>query len=56
MVEGRLAYLAAASSLGFKSDSLEADILDCKEQLKSLRSGPVGDHINQGMAQVMLDK
>jgi sarcosine oxidase subunit alpha len=56
MVEGRLAGLAAASSLGFKSDSLEADILDCKEQLKSLRSGPVGDHINQGMALVMSDK
>lgn len=56
MVEGRLAGLAAAASLGFKSDGLEADILDCKEQLKSLRSGPVGDHINQGMALVMSDK
>ncbi|HHV41462.1 MAG TPA: FAD-dependent oxidoreductase [Clostridiaceae bacterium] len=55
MVEGRLAGLAAAASLGYTSDTLEADILDCEEQLKSLRSGPVGDHINEGMALCMID-
>ncbi len=56
MVEGRLAGLTAAASLGFKTDSHEADVLDCHEQLRSLRAGPVGEHINQGLALVMTGK
>ncbi|NLB09653.1 MAG: FAD-dependent oxidoreductase [Clostridiaceae bacterium] len=53
MVEGRLAGLTASASIGFKHDDYEAEVLDCNEQLRSLRAGPVGEHINQGMALVM---
>ena len=54
MVEGRLAGLSAAISLGYvdeESDSLRQDYI---EQLNSLRSGPVGEKILSGLNKVIV--
>lgn len=50
MVEGRLAGLCAAFSLGYKAGNYEELRKDCLEQLDSLRSGPVGEKILKGLA------
>lgn len=50
MVEGHLAGLEAAASLGFKSDSYDAERKDCMEQLTALRSGPTAEKIRTGLA------
>ncbi|MFO7941889.1 MAG: FAD-dependent oxidoreductase [Bacillota bacterium] len=50
MVEGELAGLAAARSLGYLSSeeySLEAE--GCRKQLDALRAGPVGEKIRLGL-------
>jgi len=50
MVEGRLAGLSAAKSLGYDKDGIyEALKKDCLKQLNDLRSGPVGEKIRQGL-------
>lgn len=55
MVEGYLAGLNAAVSLGYglaEAESLRADL---KDQLNDLRSGPVGDKIRSGLAKLQDD-
>ena len=49
MMEGRLAGLTAAESLGYTSSRLQADKQDTRDQLNSLRSGPVGEKIRSGI-------
>ena len=53
MVEGRLAGLCAAKSLGYEAENYEDLKLDCLEQLNSLRSGPVGEKILKGLSKVI---
>ena len=52
MVEGYLAGLSAAEWLGYTHENLEERKIDLKEQLKSLRSGPEGARIRQGIEQI----
>ncbi len=52
MVEGYLAGLSAAEWLGYSSDTLTERKTDLKEQLRSLRSGPEGARIRQGIEQI----
>ena len=52
MVEGRLAGLCAAKSLGYEAENCEDLRKDCLEQLNSLRSGPVGEKILKGLSKV----
>lgn len=53
MVEGRLAGLCAARSLGYNIDNYEEERLDAVRQLDSLRSGPVGVRIVKGLQKVV---
>lgn len=50
MVEGRLAGLCAAKSLGYGDKEFESQKKDCLDQLNSLRSGPVGEKILKGLS------
>jgi|GEM_PF-6220712 len=50
MVEGELAGLAAAKELGLATPALELGLSEAREQLRALRSGPVGDKIRTGLA------
>ncbi len=50
MVEGHLAGLEAAASLGFKSDRYDEERKDCIDQLAALRSGPTAEKIRSGLA------
>lgn len=52
MVEGYLAGLSAAEWLGYTSETLNERKMDLKEQLTSLRSGPEGARIRQGIEQI----
>ncbi|HPX93837.1 MAG TPA: FAD-dependent oxidoreductase [Bacillota bacterium] len=54
MVEGRLAGLEAAASLGLKTDHYEEERLDCLEQLRQLRAGPAGEKIREGIVRTLL--
>lgn len=49
MVEGQLAGLCAAASLGFKLDTFTEEKNDCLAQLRSLRAGPTGEKIRAGL-------
>ena len=51
MVEGHLAGLEAAASLGYKTENYLAERRDCLDQLRALRSGPAGDKIRAGLAE-----
>lgn len=54
MMEGALAGLNAAASLGYTGESLASDRQNVLAQLEGLRSGPVGEKIRKGLAQAML--
>lgn len=54
MVEGYLAGLAAAESLGYDIADFEERKQDYLQQLESLRSGHVGDKIREGLDQVTI--
>lgn len=54
MMEGVLAGLNAAASLGYTSATLAADRQNVQDQLAGLRSGPVGEKIRKGLAQCSL--
>ena len=56
MVEGELAGLCAAKSLGFATQTLEGELADAREQLEALRSGPVGEKIRSGLCQVQIQE
>jgi sarcosine oxidase, subunit alpha len=53
MVEGRLAGLCAAKSLGYKIDNYEGEKAETIDQLNSLRSGPVGARTLSGLQKVV---
>ncbi|WP_422446810.1 NAD(P)/FAD-dependent oxidoreductase [Thermoanaerobacterium sp. DL9XJH110] len=53
MIEGRLAGLNAAKSLGYDNGSYNEKREEAIKQLASLRSGPVGEKIRQGLAQLV---
>ncbi|SHI82810.1 sarcosine oxidase subunit alpha [Dethiosulfatibacter aminovorans DSM 17477] len=52
MVEGYLAGLHAANKLGYIHKNNDELLRDYKGQLDSLRSGPVGKHIRDGVEQI----
>lgn len=52
MVEGRLAGLCAANSLGYIIEDFEEEKQDLIEQLDSLRAGPTGEKILNGLEKV----
>lgn len=54
MVEGHIAGLAAAKSIGKIHESYDEKYKDYHEQLDSLRAGHAGDHIRSGMAKVSI--
>lgn len=54
MVEGYLAGLTAAESLGYEITDFEERKQDYLQQLESLRSGHVGDKIREGLDQVTI--
>ena len=54
MVEGRLAGVSAAISLGYEDEEFEKLREDYIEQLNSLRSGPVGEKILSGLNKVLV--
>lgn len=54
MVEGRLAGISAAISLGYEDEKHENLRKDYVEQLNSLRSGPVGEKILSGLNKVLV--
>ena len=49
MVEGRLAGIAAAISLGYGSGEADKQLMDAKKELEELRSGEMGEHIRKGL-------
>jgi len=51
MVEGELAGLCAAESLGVNGSTLALQIQSARSQLQELRSGPVGEKIRAGLLQ-----
>jgi len=54
MVEGRLAGLSAAKSLGYDKDGRYEELKeDCLKQLNDLRSGPVGEKIRRGLKKLV---
>ena len=53
MVEGRIAGLAAAQSLGFKADEGKFD--EYHERLAALRRGEAGEKIRSGLALAQVD-
>ena len=58
MVEGRLAGINAAISLGYDSGEAEKMRKNAISELEELRSGPVGKHIRDGIKkmQIMINK
>jgi sarcosine oxidase, subunit alpha len=56
MVEGRLAGLCAAKSLGFTSPNFEANKQEAMKQLDSLRCGPVGMRTLKGLDKVICEE
>lgn len=52
MVEGRLAGYAAAASLGYDKERALAEVKAAQDELKVLRSGPMGGKIRAGLAKV----
>jgi sarcosine oxidase subunit alpha len=52
MVEGRLAGASAALSLGLNIDRAKELVNDATEDLRILRSGPVGEKIRKGLEQL----
>lgn len=55
MMEGRIAGLAAAESLGCQSAELKAQQQDAWEELSSLRAGPVGEKIRTGIQDLTVE-
>ncbi|MDP3058593.1 MAG: NAD(P)/FAD-dependent oxidoreductase [bacterium] len=49
MVEGELAGLLAAKSLGYGSDEIENQIISARRQLEGLRAGPMGEKLRRGL-------
>jgi len=56
MVEGRLAGLSAAFSLGYEANEAKALQQSAMEELAELRAGPMGQHIRDGINKVKLKR
>lgn len=54
MVEGRLAGLCAAKSLGYDDEAYDKNKMEALEQLDNLRSGPVGARTLRGLEKVII--
>lgn len=54
MMEGALAGLHAAYSLGYGQQDYEARRAAIREQLEALRSGPVGEKIRRGLSKAII--
>jgi len=52
MVEGRLAGISAAVSLGYGNNETEMLQKEAMHELGELRSGPMGEHIRKGIAKM----
>jgi sarcosine oxidase subunit alpha len=52
MVEGQIAGLSAAGSLGYRLNNFDHDLKEAKEELAELRRGPTGEKIRAGLAQM----
>jgi sarcosine oxidase subunit alpha len=50
MVEGRLAGLEAAASLGLSTPTIDDERADLRQQLDELRAGPSGEKVRSGLA------
>ncbi|MEW6661896.1 MAG: NAD(P)/FAD-dependent oxidoreductase [Bacillota bacterium] len=53
MLEGALAGMEASASLGYRSEDFDLIKQDILAQLESLRSGPTGEKIRTGLAQLV---
>jgi len=53
MVEGRLAGISAAASLGYCTEKAEKLQKDAIQELQELRSGPTGKHIREGLRKMV---
>jgi len=56
MVEGHIAGLAAADSIGKRHKNYDDLYKDYHEQLSSLRAGHAGDHIRSGLSKATLEE
>ena len=54
MIEGRIAGMSAAKSLGYDVDMDKFE--ECRLRLKRLRGGPTGEKIRSGLVSVTVDK
>ena len=52
LVEGQIAGLAAAGSLGFRQDGCEEKIREAQAELAGLRHGPTGEKIRSGLLEL----
>jgi len=52
MVEGRLAGINAAASLGYNEADAKMQKKDAEDELNELRSGPMGEHIRLGLTKM----
>jgi sarcosine oxidase subunit alpha len=52
MVEGQVAGLSAALSLGLGGEKAQEQLAEAKAQLAALRAGPVGEKIRAGLSLV----
>ena len=55
MVEGRLAGISAAASLGHSKKKAKELQKEAENELNELRSGPMGEHIRRGLAMMDVD-
>ena len=55
MVEGRLAGINAAASLGYCSKKAKKLQKEAEEELRELRSGPMGEHILKGLTKMNVE-
>jgi len=53
MIEGTIAGLSAAESLGYKTDDFEERLSRAKAELRIFRQGPTGQKVRQGIAKLM---
>ena len=56
MVEGRLAGIAAASSLGYSVKKAKKLKKDAVRELAELRAGPTGEHIRKGLSIMVMER
>ncbi len=53
MMEGRIAGLHAAMTLGYGGDEIESELEEAVKELEEFRSGPFGERIRRGLEKVL---